>query len=210
MMSLRGSVLQVRAYRTTDDAERDIAATPKDGADGIVTVYDVTCLAKLPTSTGTAAAGVSIRLDNSDAEYPRKPPAAFVVSGAKPLCTHVHPEAGAICLGDHWRELNGKENLAELTLRLFAAFNFEDAPATEPGYQPQAELYRTDVLGGRPFNPSIQWPVIPSDIYRVAGSNESRPKVLLIAGATPAPVSHGLRVITPANARVAVLPRGPS
>lgn len=207
MMSLDGPVLQIQAFRTGVDAAQGIIATAEDGAAGAVTVYDVTCTAELPVGPDGTAAGITTRFDNSGLNYPSDPPVASVTSAQKPFSTHVHPLSGALCLGQLWGELQGKENLAELVLRVCAAYNFEDPIATERGFQPEAEIYRQDVLHGRPFNPNITWPVIPSDVFRVATNNGARPHVVLLGGAMPAPSVPRLEPAAPPATRVVVLSR---
>lgn len=207
MTALHGQVLHVRAYRNAEDAARSIEATPKDGADGLVTVYDITCSAKLPTSPVATASGITVRFDTSDGEDPRVPPTAFVISPERPFSTHVHRDSGTCCLGSHWLEMGGKESLGELTLRLFGAFNFEDPLAAEPGYHPEAETYRIEVLGGRPFDPSIRWPVIPTDIYCAEQRTDARPRVAIVGGRAPETANTGARIVTAASRRVVVLPR---
>lgn len=190
MLSLDGEGLEVTPYVDAQAAAAGTVATAEDGANGLISVYDVACLAALPVSATETATGITTRFNIASGQYPAQPPTATVVSTKRPFNTHVEPRSGHVCIGDHWREVGGKELLAEFTLRMIRAFNFEDPPTNEYGYQPDALLYYRTVLRGKPFNPDLKLPAIPDSVFELAAPREARPRVVIVhGGGTPQPAA---------------------
>ncbi len=186
MTSIDGQILHVRPYCGVEDAQKGKTATAEEGADGLVTLYDVICTCDLPTSPTTMATGITTRFDNSVDGYPVSSPVAHVISPEKPYSTHVSPVSGVVCLGDLWRENKGCESLAELVLRVHYAYNFQDPKVGLEGYQTNAEVFREQELRDHPFNPDIVWPVVSLDAFLVPqNSGPARQRVVVFRASRP-------------------------
>lgn len=201
MMSLDGNVLRVRPYASHAAVSSGTTATREEGASGSVTLYDVSCLSPLPTSATESLTDITIRMDLTQPSYPGTAPSVMVVSHAKPFCTHVQPGSGFICLGSLWEELKGKELAAELAIRLFRAFNFQDPPAREFGFQPDAYFFYTDVLKEQPFRPGLELPAVPDAVFHVPGANAPRPRASIVV-APGMGSACGARVTGPRRCRI--------
>jgi hypothetical protein len=208
MMSLDGEVLRVVPFVNAAAATVGTVASPEQGHGGLVTVYDVVCEFPLPVSISEALCGITTRLDISGDQYPRSAPIAFVVSPEKPFSTHVEPGGGAICIGDLWDELKGKELLAELVLRIVRAYNFQCPPANEYGYQRGAHFYFKNFLHERPFNPDLELPAVPEDVFQLPTA--PRPRVLIVAAPRPWPSETRVRVTGSEPRRLVVVRARPS
>lgn len=207
MMSLKGDVLDVRAYASNAALAAGTVASPQEGADGLVVLYDLICLAPLPASSTQAVPNITTRFDISGSDYPVTPPMAIVVSQHKPFCTHVQPLTGFVCIGSLWGELKGKELLAEFGLRLVAAYNFQDPPTDELGFQPGALLYHRVGLEGRAFNPELQLPAIPESVFAIPKAATPRAKVVVVS----TPRTPALAVpVRSSTRRVVIVGGGPS
>ena len=210
MMSLDGDVLTIRPYVDRGAAKAGRVATAEDGANGLVTVYDVTCMVPLPVSPNEARSGITTRFDVSGSEYPRTPPTVFVVNQTKPFSTHVHPESGIVCIGELWEELKGKELAAEFALRVIRAYNFQDPPANELGFQPGALFYFENVLNRGPFDPNLRLPAVPDNILEIPDTAPQRRHVVIVFGNTAPSVRPRLQIVGARPSRLVVVGRSAS
>jgi hypothetical protein len=106
----------------------------------------------------------------ADANYPATQPSAWVISDFVPWTPHF--AAGVpICHGHHvW--LANRTQLVDYVIHLGRLLNFDEPPPVPGylGYNPNAIAYWRDVLGYRPLDPNLRFPVVRPDAVIRAGA----------------------------------------
>ncbi len=141
--------------------------TPEDGERGRAMVYLVEYALKFLTGPGTYANRVTVRIDLAlSTDYPITPPEATVVSTPKPWSPHVLATTGSICIGEIWKEANGKMLVAHLVPHIARVLNCDetDRGAGYIGWNAEAVSYWRSVMKKAPVTSGLIYPVPPTDI----------------------------------------------
>lgn len=162
LMSKGSRIYTFTAHRTAQDAENGKRAIENERDARYAIHYR--CVYRIKTLIDAAKYSdcTTIRIDASDANYPFASPSAWVVKGCKlPWSPHFAPNL-PVCLGSVWKS-NGKVLLAHLLIHLARLLNWdEDLSREYGGYNPAAVKWWRAHLG-RPINPELVYPVLPSE-----------------------------------------------
>jgi hypothetical protein len=117
--------------------------------------------------------------------YPYSAPAATCLGAPLPWSPHVHPTSGTVCLGDGWAHARGRMLAAQLVVHVMRLLNCDepDRGSDYGGWNPPAAHYWRAVLGRRPLNPDLLYPVLPADVTHAVDDENSGFRVAS-AGAT--------------------------
>jgi len=157
----------VRAYASTDQANRGSEVTPEQGLAGEATAYVVGYRFPILTGPDQYTDSAIVRFDLlAGGNYPYSPPAVQVISRPLPWSPHVHPASGIVCIGDGWRDARGHMLFAQLVVHVMHLLNCDepDRSVLYSGFNAAAIRYWREKLGRKPLNPDLQYPLLPLDV----------------------------------------------
>ena len=165
----------IRAFISRGDMLAGIEATKEDGEAGRGRLYKVEYRLPILIGPGQTRQTVTVVFDLlAGGNYPFSAPTAMCFGTPFPWSPHVHPASGTICLGEGWTGARGQVLAAHLVVHVMRLFNC-DEPDREHygGWNPAAIHYWRTVLGRRPLNPDLRYPVLPADITHAVDDNSS-------------------------------------
>ena len=162
-MKLRAPWLAIGAYRNAVESAEPKNAIPA-GADGFAArVYAVAYRFQTLTGAGTYVSETVMVFDLlAGGNYPLTAPLVSVCS--RPLPWGRHIGAGFVCLGPAWEEAKGGMLLAHLVVHVARLLNYDEPFVDQAHMNGSAHAYWRDKLHRRPLNPSLTYPVMPSDV----------------------------------------------
>jgi len=165
MQGLEGPSLgSWRGFASSVQAAAGVKASPAQGANGLVTVYEVDFAFPMLGAPGVPLAKAKVRFDLlACGNYPSTPPSVQFTSQPLPFCLRVAPSSGIVCIGSGWAEAGGHMLLAQLVVHVMRLVNFDEPPGGDGGYGNGASGYWRSVLGGRPLNPGLVYPTLAEE-----------------------------------------------
>jgi ubiquitin-protein ligase len=135
-------------------------------------IYRVDYAIRTLSGAGQFIDGCSIKFDLlAKGNYPYSSPLVYAISRPVPWSPHFGSN-GAICLGSGWEAARGKMLLAQLIIHVAKLLNF-DEPSHGAHLNPGAYAFWQRHCKGRPINPELVYPSLPSNVIDLIHGTKS-------------------------------------
>jgi hypothetical protein len=179
LSDMRCKTFDFEAYRTMADLERRRSQVSDPAAGSTVTRYRWIFKIRTHTSKTEFAPQTEIGVNTDVTDYPRKPPATWILSGHAPWSPHFMKNA-PVCIGPElWAPTGGYITLGELAINIAHLLNW-DEKGRGPGYvgwNGDAVQHHKKFYGGRPIDPDLRYPVLPAWL---AGEQTAEPSFQIV------------------------------
>jgi len=164
LSEMRCPAFDFEAYRTTADLEKRqrIVTDPEGGA--TVSKYRWIFNIKTHIDRTRFAATTEIGVNTDVVDYPINPPLTWIISDHVPWSPHFLRGA-PVCIGDElWEPTGGHITLGELAIHIAHLLNWDEKGRGEgyEGWNGEAIEYHKQAYRGRPINPGLGYPALPS------------------------------------------------
>lgn len=167
VMKMRSPLLNVTAYRSASDLEKRSNPIVSEEEARLATHYLVVYHLRTLVGPDRYSDKTSIKFDLlANGDYPFSRPACYVVSSEMPWTPHFRDKL-PICIDrEMWEDAQGQMLLGHLLVHIAKLLNFDEIPRSDDygGYTPEAADYWRTKLNGRPIDPDLVYPVLPSEI----------------------------------------------
>jgi hypothetical protein len=164
LSDMRCATFEFEAYRTMPDLERRqrIITDPTGGA----AVSKYRWIFRIPThiSRTQLATQTEIGVNTDAADYPHQPPGTWILSPHVPWSPHFLRGA-PVCIGDElWAPTGGHITLGDLVIHIAHLLNWDEKGRGRGyvGWSGEAIAYHQTVYHGRPINPGLIYPMLPT------------------------------------------------
>ncbi|MBI1828234.1 MAG: hypothetical protein HYR87_01970 [Thaumarchaeota archaeon] len=163
---MNGQVMQMSAYRNTEDLKAGNNPISSESDGHLATHYLVTYYIKTLVGPDKYCEHVQVHFDLlCNGNYPFSEPGCWVVSALLPWSPHFklgHP----ICIGEIWEDSKGKMLLGQLLIHIARLLNFDEISRDGGyvGWNSEAIEYWRTLLKEKPINPTLLYPILPTDI----------------------------------------------
>lgn len=161
---MRCATFDFEAFQTMDDLQRHrrIITNPADGARA--SKYRWTFHVRTHISRDQFAPVTEIGVNSDITDYPRNPPATWILSSHVPWSPHFMRNA-PVCIGEElWSPTGGHITLGELAINIAHLLNWDEKGRGSGyvGWNGAAIEHHKKSYGGRPIDPRLRYPVLPS------------------------------------------------
>lgn len=174
--AMRCQVFDFKAFVTSSDLDgwsREIEDAARAGDASKYRFF-----LRVPTLVGPGefSSETAFSVDTDVIDYPDNEPNTWVVSAKTPWSPHF-VKGAPVCIGsEFWAARRGHVTLGHLVIHLARLLNWDEKGRGRgyTGYSGEAIEYHRREYGGKPLNPSLPYPVLPSWLSGEGGSSPFR------------------------------------
>ncbi|WP_066375831.1 hypothetical protein [Herbidospora mongoliensis] len=161
---MRGPLFDFQAYRTSADLQdsRDPVTRAEDA--GEVSKYQMTLRVPTLIGAGEFRPETVFGVDLDVRDYPLTEPLTWVVSDPVPWSPHFQ-KGSPICIGaEFWTARKGHVTLGDLVIHIARLLNWDEKGrgGGYVGWNPEAIDHHAEHYRGRPLDPELQYPALPT------------------------------------------------
>jgi hypothetical protein len=178
---MRCDTFDFEAYRSRADLDARRRQVPGRDGGADVTHYRWIFRVRTHISKDRFAPVTEIGVNTDVTDYPRLPPLTWIISSHVPWSPHFM--AGApVCIGDElWAPTGGHITLGELAIHVARLLNWDEKGRGSGyvGWNGEAIEYHRRHYRGRPINPNLRYPVLPTWL---TGEQSAEPTFHVMSG----------------------------